>query len=59
MFGEHASYVIFAYLISATVLALVVLITQHSYRRKLVELEVLESNGIRRRSANTNKDRNQ
>ena len=50
MFGEHAGYIIPAYLISFLALSAMVLIIRHQYKNRLAELKSLEQQGAKRRS---------
>lgn len=51
MFGEHASFIIPAYLVSAAVLGIATLAIRYTYKKRLSELKSLEDGGVKRRSS--------
>ena len=50
MFGEHAAFIIPAYLISFLALAITAIFVRHTYKKRLKELEHLERQGAKRRA---------
>jgi heme exporter protein CcmD len=51
MLGKYTVYIVPAYAISAAVILGLVVWTRGQYRRRLKEIETLEKQGVRRRSA--------